>query len=238
MPTVSPATPSPKPARPLTLPLVDIEWIGAEAAWAAVRSQAIHRIETHNGVPASWHRAVDLFHNSSATESFLAHMVDDDPAMLSRVAWSPTEFPTARMLLDRAIGLSMPGPKVPIENIWFWTEGRSTALTSEQSSEVLIPVQTFSWLATGDWDSTDRPDSGPKRVQTFYNGAQERYDPPRAFVHHVGGPARITGGEVAYCRNGRLHRSDGPAVVRANGDQEWWLHGKPFHASQVTAATD
>ena len=26
---------------------------------------------------------------------------------------------------------------------------------------------------------------------------------------------------------GKLHRTDGPAIIYADGDQEWWVNGKP-----------
>ena len=26
--------------------------------------------------------------------------------------------------------------------------------------------------------------------------------------------------------DGKLHRTDGPAVIKANGTKEWWEHGK------------
>jgi len=29
-----------------------------------------------------------------------------------------------------------------------------------------------------------------------------------------------------YYLNDKLHREDGPAIERRNGDKEWWIHGK------------
>ena len=29
-----------------------------------------------------------------------------------------------------------------------------------------------------------------------------------------------------WCVDGRLHRTDGPAVIHPNGDQEWWVNGQ------------
>jgi len=32
-------------------------------------------------------------------------------------------------------------------------------------------------------------------------------------------------GAKEWCKNGELHREDGPAVIHSNGDKEWWLDG-------------
>ena len=37
--------------------------------------------------------------------------------------------------------------------------------------------------------------------------------------------------------NGKLHREDGPAVERSNGDKEWWLNGNKLTEQQHKAAT-
>ena len=34
-------------------------------------------------------------------------------------------------------------------------------------------------------------------------------------------------GTKEWCRNGNLHREDGPAVEFADGAKCWWLYGKP-----------
>jgi len=41
-------------------------------------------------------------------------------------------------------------------------------------------------------------------------------------------PTRTVGrdGTQEWRVNGELHRVDGPAVIRANGTQVWWVHGK------------
>jgi hypothetical protein len=33
-------------------------------------------------------------------------------------------------------------------------------------------------------------------------------------------------GTQMWYRNGELHREDGPAVIYADGHQEWWVSGK------------
>ena len=33
-------------------------------------------------------------------------------------------------------------------------------------------------------------------------------------------------GDKYWYRNDQLHREDGPAVERADGDKEWWLNGQ------------
>ena len=35
-------------------------------------------------------------------------------------------------------------------------------------------------------------------------------------------------GTISYQLNGKLHREDGPAVIRADGRQYWWLNGKRY----------
>jgi hypothetical protein len=45
-------------------------------------------------------------------------------------------------------------------------------------------------------------------------------------LHRTNGPALIwADGDRVWCLNGQFHRTDGPAVIYANGDQEWWLNG-------------
>ena len=33
-------------------------------------------------------------------------------------------------------------------------------------------------------------------------------------------------GDIYYYLNGRIHRTDGPAIDRANGSKEYWINGK------------
>ena len=35
-------------------------------------------------------------------------------------------------------------------------------------------------------------------------------------------------GTVRYYLNGRLHRTDGPAIERADGYKEWYINGKKY----------
>ena len=45
--------------------------------------------------------------------------------------------------------------------------------------------------------------------------------------HRTDGPAVIyANGGKDWCLNGKLHRTDGPAVERPNGRKEWYLNGK------------
>ncbi len=45
--------------------------------------------------------------------------------------------------------------------------------------------------------------------------------------HRVDGPAYIRAdGTQEWWVEGKRHRLDGPAVVRADGTQEWWVEGK------------
>ena len=48
-------------------------------------------------------------------------------------------------------------------------------------------------------------------------------------LHRTDGPAieRADGGK-AWWVNGRLHRTDGPAIERADGYKEWYINGKKY----------
>jgi hypothetical protein len=35
----------------------------------------------------------------------------------------------------------------------------------------------------------------------------------------------LTDGSKVWWLNGKLHRTDGPAIERADGRKEWWLNG-------------
>ena len=46
-------------------------------------------------------------------------------------------------------------------------------------------------------------------------------------LHRTDGPARIwPNGDQEWFQNGRLHRTDGPAIIHANGHQEWRQYGR------------
>ena len=47
-------------------------------------------------------------------------------------------------------------------------------------------------------------------------------------IHRDGDkPAWIcSDGTLYWCQNGQWHRSCGPAVIRSDGRQEWWINGK------------
>lgn len=46
-------------------------------------------------------------------------------------------------------------------------------------------------------------------------------------LHRTLGPAvEYSDGTRWWYRNGKRHRTDGPAVERNNGDRAWWLNGK------------
>lgn len=45
-------------------------------------------------------------------------------------------------------------------------------------------------------------------------------------LHRTDGPAvEWSNGDKFWYQNGNHHREDGPAVEKANGHKEWWLHG-------------
>lgn len=48
-------------------------------------------------------------------------------------------------------------------------------------------------------------------------------------LHRTDGPALVhANGDREWWVNGKRHRTDGPALVRANGCKEWWFNGKRF----------
>ena len=42
--------------------------------------------------------------------------------------------------------------------------------------------------------------------------------------------ARASGGEQSFWLEGKLHRTDGPALITREGDQHWYLHGRRHNA--------
>jgi hypothetical protein len=45
-------------------------------------------------------------------------------------------------------------------------------------------------------------------------------------VHELSSGAFIKSDRIVYYLNGKVHRSDGPAIERSNGTKEWYLDGK------------
>jgi hypothetical protein len=60
----------------------------------------------------------------------------------------------------------------------------------------------------------------------YENGAQVWYN-QKDENHRTDGPAIIcaNGSEYWYV-NGELHRTDGPAIIRANGSEYWYVNGE------------
>lgn len=69
---------------------------------------------------------------------------------------------------------------------------------------------------------------GDKPAIIYSNGKKEWFNTKEAH-HREGGPAIIypDGGETWY-RHGKLHRDikDGPAIIRSNGENEYWVKGE------------
>ena len=52
-------------------------------------------------------------------------------------------------------------------------------------------------------------------------------------LHRTDGPAvERANGHKEWWLNGQLHRTDGPAVELANGGKEWWLNGRIFYLEE------
>jgi hypothetical protein len=48
-------------------------------------------------------------------------------------------------------------------------------------------------------------------------------------LHRTDGPAvERADGTKAWCLSDQLHRTDGPAYEGANGHKEWWVDGQPL----------
>jgi hypothetical protein len=54
----------------------------------------------------------------------------------------------------------------------------------------------------------------------YRNGGQE------LLLHGIDGPTVIVWGDQFWGVNGKRHRTNGPAVIRLNGDHEWWVNGR------------
>src|SRR3990172_9384271 len=53
-------------------------------------------------------------------------------------------------------------------------------------------------------------------------------------VDRDGGPAIVAGKREWYCKNGRLHRLDGPAFSDGEGYKEYWFYGLRFSFEEFT----
>ncbi len=48
-------------------------------------------------------------------------------------------------------------------------------------------------------------------------------------LHKIDGPAVLRpNGTKEWWLNGKLHRENGPAIEYSNGDKEWWINGKYY----------
>ena len=87
---------------------------------------------------------------------------------------------------------------------------------------------------------TLRVDEEQPKCVTYANGDKAWY--LNGKLHRTDGPA-IEGadGYKAWWLNGKLHRTDGPAIEYANGDKAWYLNGESMteeaHADKVAAMT-
>jgi len=66
---------------------------------------------------------------------------------------------------------------------------------------------------------------GPSTLR--YNGGDRYWQRLDRSFHRDDGPAIIwADGHQEWWVNGQRHRDDGPAVIRDDGTQEWWINGK------------
>ena len=65
-----------------------------------------------------------------------------------------------------------------------------------------------------------------KSTKSIENGI-EIWRLPNGTYHREDGPAVIRpNGNNEWWVNGKRHRTDGPAIIRSDGYQEWWINGK------------
>ena len=51
--------------------------------------------------------------------------------------------------------------------------------------------------------------------------------------HREDGPAvELVKGSKYWCKHGKYHREDGPAIEWADGSKCWYLNGVPYHSEQ------
>lgn len=61
------------------------------------------------------------------------------------------------------------------------------------------------------------------------NGAIEWRDPEDGKLHKENSPAYQSERVDIYYYNGRVHRTDGPALVNKIANKtEWWIHGREY----------
>jgi hypothetical protein len=70
-------------------------------------------------------------------------------------------------------------------------------------------------------------------IVVYSDGAKVWYLNGR--LHREDGPAivRSDGAKYWWLNNGKCHREDGPAVVWANGGKQWWLNYKQVDKQAV-----
>ena len=67
------------------------------------------------------------------------------------------------------------------------------------------------------------------RVVVNPDTGTRRYYNDAGRLHREDGPAIVyANGYQEWYQNGRRHRVDGPAIEYANGAQEWWIHGVEY----------
>ena len=58
-------------------------------------------------------------------------------------------------------------------------------------------------------------------------------------LHRTDGPAvEYASGDKWWYKNGELHRTDGPAIERSNGEKEWWLNNIYYSFSEWCEKTN
>lgn len=68
---------------------------------------------------------------------------------------------------------------------------------------------------------------GPNYEAWYTNGQLDRYEGGTGLTfRRDGGPALIDGDRKEWRWHGKLHRTEGPAVVMGNDYKEWWIEGR------------
>lgn len=89
---------------------------------------------------------------------------------------------------------------------------------------------TQTWRLTGASHNVLHRDDGPARI--WPDGGQDWYW--RGRLHRCNGPAVVRAHESRWYKMMKLHRLDGPAIINTSGFQQWHLEGKNMTAQIET----
>ena len=140
-------------------------------------------------------------------------------AQSRRPAGTPTggQFaPETHAEPEITIGAPSPGP----ESMWGDDSVQFPRLLSEIAGTIEATRREWDALCENMDITHDELEELFDRAHAAWKAAKERT--PTPVTPHVDGH----GDTYWYNAYGEVHRTDGPAVERADGTREWWIHGK------------